>query len=225
MKKIIIAEDVYEQVKGEQCFLSRADVTLYRAGSNRSALMLHMKEHADLIIARLDSQDMSGEELCSVIRDDATLRKVSLIIICDDQERDVERCTLCRANAFMASPVNPAVLFQEAHHLLHIASRKKSRVSMTLKTEGSSRGRPFICEVENISSSGMLIKSSAVLYEGDVVQCSIALSDTTRIKTAGEVVRLIGKTPDAKSGYGIRFSEISPDYARKIEEWIRKKKV
>ena len=103
MKKIIIAEDIKAILEKEQSFLNRADIRTLTVSANEQALALHRAETADLIIVNLDSPQMSGEMLCSLIRDDKELCKVSIIIICSNTESDAKRCSLCRANAFITA--------------------------------------------------------------------------------------------------------------------------
>ncbi len=91
MKKVIIAKDVKGVLDEEKSFLSRSDLRIFTAASNEKALALHRSVKADLIVAKLNMPEMSGERLCSLIRDDEELRSVSLIIICSDADSDLER--------------------------------------------------------------------------------------------------------------------------------------
>ncbi|HXX58492.1 MAG TPA: PilZ domain-containing protein, partial [Thermodesulfovibrionales bacterium] len=163
------------------------------------------------------------ETLCSLIRDDEELRNVSLILVCSASESDLERCVQCRANVFIASPINSAVLLQEAYQLLHIAPRKSCRISMSVKLEGRSKEVSFIGFIENISASGMLFRTSALLSEGDSVQCSFSLPDSARINANAEIMRVLGKEAgDDASRYGIRFTDPGVDLISAIETLIEK---
>ncbi len=206
MKKLIIATDIKRALEKEIPFFNRADVRVFPADSNEKALALHRSIKADLIIAKLDTPEMSGERLCSFIRDDEKLRRVSLIIICSDADPDLERCVQCRANAFFSSPVDSTLLLQEIHKLLHVAPRMSWRSPLSVKIRGKSKMVPFAGHTENISRSGMLFRSSALLFEGDVVTCSFTLPHSAEITADGEIVRSVGKEVGYDSNsYGIRF--------------------
>ncbi len=223
MKKVIIAEDIKAILEKEQSFLSRAGIRIFTAATNERALSLHRDEKADLIIAKLDTPGMSGEMLCSLIRDDEELRNVSLIMVCSASEADLERCVQCSANVFISSPINSAVLLQEAHQLLHIAPRTSCRISMSVKLEGRSKGIPFIGSLENISTSGMLFRTAALLSEGDTVQCSFSLPDSTRITANAEIMRVLGKEAGQDTNrYGIRFTDPGVDLISAIEALVEK---
>ena len=153
MKKVIIAEDLKAGIEGDRSFFNRSDIITIWASSNAEILDRHKTEKADLIITGLDMPGMSGEDLCSLIRNDDTLRSVSIIIVCSETATNLQRCTQCGANAFITSPVNTAVLLQEAHQLLHVTQRKTCRMPLKVRVEGTATGKPFIGTIENISSA------------------------------------------------------------------------
>ena len=208
MKKVIIAEDIKEILTKEQSFLNRRGIRTFTAPTNDKVLSLHRAEKADLIIAHLDAPGVSGEKLCSIIRDDKDLCSVSIIIVCSGTEANLERCVQCRANVFISAPISTAVLLQEAHQLLHIAPRTSCRISMSVKLEGRSKENPFIGSLVNVSTSGMLFRAAAILSEGDSIQCSFLLPDSTRITSNAEIVRVLGKESGQDAYcYGIRFTD------------------
>jgi CheY-like chemotaxis protein len=223
MKKIVIPEDIHLILEKEQSFLKRSGVRIFTVSSNKQALVTYRDERADLIIAKIDTPEMSGEMLCSLIREDKELRNVSLILICADTESEFKRCMKCRANAFFTVPINHAALLQEVHHLLHIAPRKLIRVPLSIKIFGKSRDLPFIGYTENISVSGMLMHSDTLLFEGDTISCSFYLPDSTHITTNAEVIRSPDKESEHDTNcYGIKFLDLSPGNCSAIERFIVK---
>ena len=223
MKNVIITEDIKAIVEKEPGFLNRSDIRTFTVSSNEQVLDLHRSDKADLIIVNLDTPKMSGEMLSSIIRNDKDLCKVSIIIVCANTESDAKRCIQCRANAFITSPVNNALLMQEAHQLLHVATRKSLRVPLSIKIHLTSNGMPFIGYAENISISGMLLHSEIILFEGDTIICSFYLPDSTHIITKAEVVRVIEKTTEHDTNaYGIRFIDLNIALTSAIEAFIEK---
>lgn len=225
MKKVIIAEDLKASLERDRSFFNRSGIITIAAASNDEILDLHRTEKADLIITNLDMPGISGENLCSLIRTDDTLRGVSIIIVSPETAANLQRCTQCRANAFIASPVNTAVLLQEAHQLLHVTERKNCRMSLKVRIEGEAMGKPFSGSIENISTAGLLFLTEAVLFEGDAVHCSFDLPDSGRINLSAEVVRQV-ETPDSpslKKLYGVRFTDIGDTDASDIEAFINAK--
>jgi uncharacterized protein (TIGR02266 family) len=215
MKKVIMPQDIYELLRPEQSFLSRADMRIRPAGSNSQALALHRAEIVDLIIAYLDTGEMSGGELCGQIREDTGLRGVSLLLICGAQESEIEHCVNCNANAYVTMPITSAVLLQEAHRLLNIAPRKTCRVPVKIRLECQTRGKRFTGMIENISTAGLFFRSSAVLPEGATVHCTFAVPGGRQVTVPGEVVRIL--SDELQAGYGVSFFDISTEAVSAIE--------
>jgi CheY-like chemotaxis protein len=226
MKKVIIAEDIREVLEGEKSFLNRSDFRIIPAASNEMALALHRSDKADLVIAKLNSPEMNGEKLCSLIRDDEELRDVSLIVICSSADADLDRCLQCRANAFFSSPIESALLLQEMHKLLHVAPRASFRVPLSVKLRGKSKAIPFEGQTEDISTSGLLFRSSSLLFEGDIVTCSLTLPHSTRITVHGEIMRCAGAGSGHEGNcYGIRFVEPDPRVIAALSRLVKKMRV
>ena len=223
MKKVILPEDIQEILETDKSFLNRSDIKIYTVATNAKALALHRAEKADLIIAKLDTQEMSGETLCSLIRNDNELCNVSIIIVSSDVESNLDRCLQCRANAFISIPINKAVLLQEVHHLLNITPRKSCRIPMSIKIHGTSKKLSFTGYAENISTSGLLFQSDASLSEGDTVMCSFSLPDSKHITSTAEIVRVLEKQTQYKTNcYGIQFIDLRNNLSAAIESFVEK---
>ena len=223
MKKVIIAKDIRAIVEKKKTFLDRSEVRLFAAPSNEKVLALHRAIKADLIIAKLNMPEMSGETLCALIRDDEELRYVSIIIVCSENESDLARCIQCRANAFISSPIDTELLLQEAHRLLNIAPRTSYRIPIRVKFFGKSKQRVFTGYTENLSSSGMLLCTMSHLFEGDSVMCSFSVPVSTQITVQAEVVRVLGKEPEHNANcYGIKFTELGANATSAIQAFVEK---
>jgi CheY-like chemotaxis protein len=224
MKKVIIAEDIKSILEKDLSFLNRADIRTFTVSANEPALALHRAEKADLIIVNLDSPEMSGEMLCSLIRDDKELCKVSIIIVSSNTDSDAKRCLQCRANAFITSPPDNPIFLQKIHQLLYVAPRKSLRVPLSIKIHVVTKGTPFIAYAENISISGMLLHSEALLFEGDTITCSFYLPDSTHITINAEVVRFLKKVTEHDTNcYGVKFIDLSIDFSSAIGAFVENK--
>ena len=224
MKKVIIAEDLITIVEKDKSFFNRTDIRAIPAATNEEILALHRTERADLIITNLDLLEMNAENLCALIRNDDGLCSVSIIIVCPETAANLQRCIQCGANAFITTPVNHAVLLQEAYLLLHVTPRRSCRIDLKLKMEGKSREKPFTGLTENISASGMLFRSAAIFFEGDSIRCSFSLPGPTRISASADIVRVLKNenVSSDKNLYGVIFSEISDNDISAINTFVEK---
>jgi CheY-like chemotaxis protein len=224
MKKVIIAEDLITIVEKDKSFFNRTDIRAIPAATNEEILVLHRAERADLIITNLDLLEMNAENLCALIRNDDDLRSVSIIIVCPETAANLQRCVHCKANAFISTPVNNAVLLQEAYLLLHVTPRRSCRIDLKLKMEGNSKEKPFTGLTENISASGMLFRSDALFFEGDSIRCSFSLPGLMRISANADIVRVLKNENKsfAKHLYGVIFSDISENDISAINAFVEK---
>lgn len=222
-KKVIIPEDVHAVFKREQSFLNRSGISTFTTVTNEEALDLHRSEKADLIVAYLELPGMKGETLCSLIRSSDELRKVSIILVCPGNAADDVRCLQCGANSFITFPIRSAVLLQEAYQLLNIAPRRSCRIPISVTMEGMSKGKPFEGLIENISASGILFRSAALLDEGDSIKCSFSLLGSAKMNVRAEIVRAVEKENDLDTYlYGVRFVGPGNDVTFAIEALQRR---
>lgn len=219
MKNVIIAEDIRTILEKDHSFLNRFDIRTSAAATNEDILSLHHAKKADLIITNLDMPGMKGEDLCSKIRHHEELRRVSIMIVCADTAVNIQRCIQCRANAFITSPVSSAVLLQEAYQLLQVTPRRSCRIPLKLRMEGRSKKKSFSGHAENISASGMLFHSAAILFEGDAIECSFSLTGSLRISANAEIVR-VENGHDTNNRYGVIFADLSAGDIYAIEAFV-----
>ena len=225
MKTVIIAKEIKSIIEKDQSFLNRADIRTFTVSSNEQALALHRDEKADLIVGNLDSPEMTGEMLCTLIRDDKELCNVSIIIICSDTESDAKRCLQSSANTFITRPPVNAILLQEMHQLLYVAPRKSLRVPLSIKIHLVAKGTPFIAYAENISVSGMLLHSEALLFEGDAITCSFSLPDSPHSAINAEVMRILEKESEHHTNcYGVKFIDQNIHVSSAIEAFVEGKR-
>jgi len=224
MKKILVTDKIMTIIEKEKNFLHREGVKLLSAATNGEVMSIHRTERVDIIIADLHTPGMKIEELCSAIRSDNVLSKVSMIILSPDNAVDIERSAQCKANAVLTLPMDPAQLLEKVRQLMEISWRESYRVLVSVSVSGSSKDRSFFCRSGNISTTGMLIETEKVFDKGDRLACSFFLPDSAQIKTNGEIVRVMKQVAGSKTcQYGVRFSLLPAEAKSAIEVFVEKK--
>lgn len=223
MKKIIITQDIKALIDREDSFLNRARLRIFPVASNEEALDLHRTEKADVIIADLDSQVLSGELLCSIIRDDEELCKVSLIIMHSCETSESQRISRCRANAFMEKSTDPVIIINKARQLMSIPGREAYRAPIGVMVNCDIKRDMALGYAENISVTGMLFDSEKSFSLGERISCWFILPDSTHVRTLAEIVRIAHKaTEHDPNRYGIRFLGLDPAFRNAISDYVRK---
>ena len=224
MKTIVLTDDVMQLLAKEKSFLQRNDVKLFTVATSDDILSIHRAEKADVIITSLLLPGLKSEELCSTIRSDVTLRKVSVILLCPNNAADLERCARSKATAVVTLPVDSRQLLEKVQQLLNICRRESYRVLVSLIVEGSSKGGSFFGRSGNISTTGMLIETEKVLVKGDRLLCSFFLPDAGQIKAHGDVVRIVTPAAGSKSfQYGISFQPLDAEAKSAIDDFVERK--
>ena len=224
MKKILVTNNVMTIIEKEKSFFNREDIKLLSAATTDDVLSIHRTEKVDIIIAELHTPGMKSEELCSAIRSDRVLSKVSMIILCPDNAVDIEKSAQCKANAVLTLPMDTTQLLEKVRQLLEISWRESYRVLVSVSVSGTSKDKSFFCRSGNISITGMLIETEKVFEKGDQLSCSFFLPDSVQIKTTGEIVRVITQVAGSKiCQYGVKFSTLPAEAKSAIEVFVERK--
>jgi DNA-binding response OmpR family regulator len=207
----------------DNSFLNRKDMKVFTAATNEDALKIHRAERVNLIITQLDMPGMPSEQFCSLIRDDANLRSVSMIMVCANTPEAIARSAQCRANAVLLQPVHPLLLMVKAQQLLDVAVRETLRVLLTANIDTHFSNGPFYCCSRNVSATGMLIETETALIEGARLSCLFYLPDAQKIQATGKIVRTIERAPgDDLYQYGLMFTDITPKVKKILENYVNK---
>ena len=201
--------------------LSRETVSILTASSGKDILNIHKTEYANLIIADLEMPEMNGDDVCDAIRNDDTTRKVSFIIVCDNDESAINRCRTSKANSYITRPIKVSELSEDIKKYLDISERKSIRIIFQVFVKGQFMDRFFFGRSENISNSGILLSTDEAIEKGHKITCTFIIGEDL-ITVDGEVVRIIENVPDRHS-YGIQFININPLSKSKIDQLISQK--
>jgi CheY-like chemotaxis protein len=223
MKKVLMTTDLKTLYVEENSFLDRAGMKIFTAATNDEVLRIHRSEKADLIVLQLDLPGIRCEELFDIIRKSEDLREVSIIIVCRDTLAHRERCKQCSPNAVLTMPVDTALLHLKMQQFLNVAPRKSYRATLAVAIEGKFKNRPMPFWTEDISASGMLIKTEEPLLKGAGIFFSFFLPDGTHASGYGEIARVVQQGTDPNFFlYGVRFTDIEPDVKAAIRAVVKK---
>lgn len=218
MHKLLILETLKPFIEEEGSLLSRKNIKVLTASSGEEILKIHKAELVNLIITEFKMPDMDGDKLCSLIRNDEALQKVSLIIICENDKSDIERCSACGVNAFITKPVNTQELFSNIRKFLYVLERKDLRALYHGDIKCKSGDNIFFAKADNVSSSGILIHTDQVLEKESGISCSFYIEGHP-VTVSGKISR-IQKKPPGTYLYGVQFVKITVLTQARIDKFI-----
>jgi CheY-like chemotaxis protein len=223
VKKLLIAHELQHLILNTMNFLRRSEITVATGTTNDELLKNHITENANLIITKLDMPGLACETLIHTIRRAENMRKVSIILLCENTQEQLDRCGRCGVNAVFTTPVDPGLFARKVQEFLDVAPRRSYRVVLNVAIDGKYNNRPFMCSSQNISAKGMLIRTPEHLALGERIACSFYLPDGNRLSASGEIVRVVKENSGMDvNHYGLRFLSLSPDAETAITSFVDK---
>lgn len=220
MKKLLVAADLRPLMMNAMEFLQRGEITVLTASTHDEMLRVHFHQVAHLLVTKLDLPGMACETLVHTIRRSEVMRNVSIVLLAPDTPGHRERGSRCGVNAVLPLPVDPALFAGKVQELLSVAPRRHYRVIMNVAVEGRRNDRPFVCNMENVSASGMLVRTEERLSPGDRITCSFFLPTGKKIGASGEVVRVVDHAANGKQRYGVRFLSLAAEAESSLAAFV-----
>jgi CheY-like chemotaxis protein len=219
MKKVLLINPSGDAPAWEKNILDRDDLRIFTATTAEEGLRIHHEEMVDLVITDLDLPDMGGEVLCSTIRQEHSLRKTSIIIVCKETPEEIRRARKCGANARLLKPVKSEQLDDSIGKLLAVSTRKDFRVLIRAEVYTERGMRVMVGRTLNISVSGFLMESDDNLAVGSRFPCNFRLPGEYQVLAFGEIIRFTRLSSMANL-YGIRFVSLSHQDKIEIEKFV-----
>lgn len=221
MKKVIIAKNLMGLFPARDSFLDRSDIRVLEAASNDEVLRACLMEQVDLIVMSLDMPGMAYESLIGNIRTDAKMKEASIVVVCQDTLAHRDKLKHSKVNAIFAMPVDLQLLQLKMQQFLNVAPRMVYRAILAVAVEGKFQSQPLPFWTENLSESGMLIRTEEPLDMGTGVFLSFFLHDGTHITGYGEIVRAQRPTQVSKLQlYGVKFTNIDEEAKTAIRKVV-----
>ena len=204
---------------GTNTIFGRGNITIYPATTSEEILNIHGKQRADLIITEDSLPLMGAARLCAIIRGDALLKKVSIVVICNVSKGSLVRWREAGANDVISRPVDAAELFSKISELLVIPQRKDLRVSMQASVKSQNKKGSFPADSRNISIAGMLLETDQIFQNGDRLDCAFKIGHSEIV-----VECMVTRTDAGSTGkrrYGVKFLNFDTKALIIIDQFIK----
>jgi len=149
-------------------------------------------------------------------------RDAGILILAEPDQVDAARALKSRGvNRVMLVSDPPEMIRQQMATLLDVAPRAGVRLPTNLESAIGSTGRELFCQTENLSLSGMLVKTRHRPQLGSKVAFKIDLSDPMgTIFGRGELVRYSTREQGGVDGIGIKFLSFADDGEQKLQHYL-----
>ena len=167
--------------------------------------------------------DMTGPDLCRIVRSDERLRTTSLLFVTDKgMDEHVDLCMAAGCNDIIFRPIDDQDLLEKVRTFTTLAVRKELRTLTKVELVSPDEELLLIGHSINISSSGMLLEVARLLSPGAQVRVTFYLPDDSEPLIAeATVFRAEFERPQPR--YGVRFKNDLPDADReRIDAYVRR---
>ena len=113
-------------------FLTQSSWIVEEAEDGREALAKAITQRPDIIVTETRLPGISGFDLCSLLRSDATTRALPIVFVTATAlDADVQRAQRVGADSVLIKPCLPATLLAEIRNLLDVSAalRERSRIA------------------------------------------------------------------------------------------------
>lgn len=227
MKKILIVDDLKMNLDIGKSVFSQIDCQLFTAGNGLEALEVTRNIKPDLIILDLYMPEMNGDECCRLIKEDAWLSHIPVLMLnAGGSIENEEKCFAAGCDDFMAKPYKSADLMKKVASHIDIMVRKSTRVSIHTPASFRVNNNDLSAYIHDLSTGGTFIESNEPLAIGTVLDIEFTIPDREElIEVQGEVKWSIDDPAkcsiDNVPGMGINFLDISQESKNIIADYVR----
>ncbi len=184
---------------------------------------LAVEKRYDVIIMDAEPCDWP---LAKVVREfrsaDSPSRDAAIMILAKPNEVDAARALKSHGiNRVMLVSDPPQIIREQMSTLLAVAPRTAIRLPTKLETALGNTGRELFCQTENLSTSGMFVKTRHRPQLGSTVVFRIHLTgDSGTVFGRGKIVRHSSPTEEKLDGVAIRFLSFASDGAQRLQDYL-----
>lgn len=191
--------------------LNRSPLAMIRVASAASAIELAGRTHFDLCVV-VTPMEIAVERFVGIFRERVPYEAQPQIVVFAPGDQVSSIARLADESLFVLSiGERPRVLARKANAVLGGCPRISERLGVKLELEVDGRKEEAEGLTENLSESGMLLRSTRGLSVGSRVGFELALDEggLGPVRGEAEVVRRTEAEKEGVSGFGLRFISFS----------------
>ena len=200
--------------------LRRNGIEVLYASSALEALALCRERRFDLILAGYPAAGLSLDRLLDQIRRPGSACSEAVLLVVTDPEKVKRLENLTDEHFRVLSHTNARVVIKTIiSKVLGIAPRMSARFMVKFKVE-LERGEALrVCQSENLSETGMRVRTSEVIPVGSRLSLQFSLPPAGKpLYAEAEVVRHMD--PREASGLGLKFQKLEGGSATRLRDYL-----
>ncbi len=221
-KRILVAARRPAVLRKIEALLAPAEVAIESAPNGQVFETLASRQGFDLLFAELPLFGLGlGDFLKRLRRPGSASPHAPVVLLARQDDRDFVDGLDPTTRELVTTCATVAKALKTIAETLELGNRSAVRLFAETEMIVDSVRLKKVCQTENISPSGMLLRTSQFLPVGAVLPFSLSLPDDVNpIHGRGEVVRYTG-TGEPVSGMGVRFLGLDGDGNTRLRSFLR----
>jgi hypothetical protein len=204
-------------------FLRRDAVSVDWVATPEAGVPIAWKNSYDVILVDAAPGNWPLERVVREIRSDASSsRSAAILVLAQPDHVDVARALTSRGvNRVMLISDPPHMIRDQMANLVEVSPRADVRLVAKIHTALGNTGRELFCQTQNLSRTGMLVRTHHRPQLGSQVVFRILVGDSNDpIIGRGELVRHATGPNGDTEGVGIRFLGFAADGAKRLDDYL-----
>ena len=203
--------------------LRRDALTVDWVATPEAGVALAVKNRYDVIIMDAEPCDWPLTKVVSAFRSaNSPSSDAAIMILSEPDQVDAARALKSRGvNRVMLISDPPDMIREQMFGLLKVAPRASVRLATNLETAVGDSGSELFCQTENLSTTGMFIRTRHRPPLGSTVVFKIHLeNEGGTVFGRGEMVRHSSPDQEGIDGVAIRFLSFARDGAVRLQDYL-----
>lgn len=204
--------------------LSRALLNVDRISRGESGAQIACGTKVDLIVARYPLPDMSIGSFMQAVHEPGSKSDATAILVIADDNRLAEIGSLLPGGAKQAISVNqPAKIAAEVASRLKLSPRVEVRIPVRIEVRLAG-APPILCQSENISEHGLLLRTDARYPLGTRASFEFSLpGERLPVQGEAEIMRHAEPAVEGMKGMGLKVVSFKGDGTTRVRRFVTKR--
>ncbi|MFK7872141.1 MAG: response regulator [Oligoflexales bacterium] len=194
-------------------------VSIHGVASYKEAVDALSHKTIDVVAINLDNTSLDGIYAIQHLREEYVDLPILALSVENRQSKDA---LSAGASVFIEQPIPREIIVEKVKGLLTQATRTDARMEIAGRATLQWGGESCEYEIEDLSISGVLLRSNASCLEDGDMQVSIRLDGIRKVFTAtGIYVRQVD-LEGGGTGFGVKFTEFKGDTEQRLKTQLTK---
>jgi len=204
--------------------LERSNLTVHHVPLGKTALQIVQSRRPRLLIVALPLLDMRLDVFLKSLADKRPASSgPSIALLADEHLLPELELNLDEQHRFLSAHLKPEELQRGILELIGDTPRVAPRLMLRLEVQLGAGKLLRMCQTDNISESGMLVRCQDPIAVGSEVRLAVSLPKSTEpVQAKAEVVRQTDPNLESGQGLGLKFIEFEGQGKKALVEYLNR---